>query len=452
MEVDPLLRILRSRLFRATLVLFSAGAVNRVLGIVYRVGLARAVGPEGLGIVQRAFPVFLVFLTLATLGLATGTAKMVADRVARGERGEVERVRRVSLALVLPCVAGAAILLVFTARPVALHVLRDARVTWPLLALVPALAAAGISSVFRGYFQGQERMTPIAVGQIAEQVVRVAAVYVLLAVYLPKDDVWLATLAAAATSLGEWVGLGSLLVSFRRHRLAEQRRAEVPSARTRPRDVARELAGLSWPVALSHLVGSLNSTFDAVLIPARLVAAGLTTAQATAAFGELVGMALPVVYLATVIIHPLASTLVPEIAEAATLGNRAELRSRSRLSFVATLAVGGVMAAALFSFPAWLGGALYGEPGIAPLLTTLSVATPLMYLHMTGTSILNGLGRTSDAMAIGLFGTAARVTLIYALAGVPALGIEGAAIAIGVSHAAAGTLTWIRVGQWLRAA
>ncbi|MBX6350221.1 MAG: oligosaccharide flippase family protein [Clostridia bacterium] len=419
--------------------------MNRLLGFAYRVGLARAVGAEGLGLVQRAFPVYLAFLTVATLGLATGTAKLVADRLAQGDRAGAERVRETATWLVLPPVLLATAALLAFASPLSRALFGDARVAGPLLALAPALAASGLSTVLRGYFQGRERMTPIASGQVAEQAARVLCVYLLLGPVRPQDEAWLPTLAALCTTVGEWVGLGALAASFRRGR---GRGLASPAAAPRPgetRVLAADLLGLSWPVALAHLVGSLNATIDAWLIPARLMASGLSVAAATAAFGQLVGMALPVVFLATVVVHPLANTLVPEIAEAAALGRRRALRRRAALALAATLAVGLLTSAALALFPAALGRALYGAPEIAPLLRVLAFAAPLMYLHQTGASILSGLGRTFDAMAIGLVATSLRVALLWLLAGLPGLGLPGAAAAIGAAHVAAGLLTWARI-------
>ncbi|MBE3589740.1 MAG: oligosaccharide flippase family protein [Firmicutes bacterium] len=442
------MRWFRSRLFRATLILFSAGVVNRLLGVAYRVGLARAVGAEGLGLIQRAFPVFLLFLTVATLGLGTGVAKMVADAAALRRYGEAERVRRVALWLVTPSILAATVLLVLAAPLLARTLLHDERIAFPLWALAPALIASGFSSVLRGYFQGYEMMSPIAAGQVAEQLVRVVAVYALFAWYLPDDEAALAALAAGCTALGEWVGLAALLLAYRRRR----RGAVVVHDRPPPRRraVAAHLVRLSWPVALSHVVGSLNATLDAVLIPARLLATGLTVEEATARFGELVGMAVPVVYLATVALHPLSTTLIPEIAEAATLRRRDDLRLRSALALGATVAIGAGMSAAMMLAPAALGRLLYGEPDIAPMLMTLSFAAPFMYLNITGSGILNGLGRTTDGMIIGLAGSILRLLLVYALTGMPQLGIQGAALAIGVSQGAAGLVTWLRVIQLLR--
>lgn len=443
------LRWFRSRLFRATLILFSAGVINRVLGVAYRVGLARAVGAEGLGLIQRAIPVFLLFLTVATLGLGTGVAKMVADAAALRNYGEAERVRRVAMWLVVPFIAAATVLLVIAAPFLAGDLLHDPRISYPLWALAPALVASGLSSILRGYFQGFETMSPIAAGQVAEQVVRVLSVYALLAWYLPDEDAALAALAAACTALGEWVGLFVLVGAYVRRR----RRAVVIHDRPqrRRRAIATHLVKLSWPVALSHVVGSLNATLDAILIPSRLVATGLTVEEATARFGELVGMAVPVVYLATVALYPLSTTLIPEIAEAATLKRRDDLRLRSALALGATVVIGAGMSAAMLLAPAWFGRVLYGEPGIAPMLVTLSFAAPFMYLHITGSGILNGLGRTTDGMVIGLVGSALRLVLVYTLTGMPELGIQGAALAIGVSHGAAGLVTWLRVVQLLRA-
>ena len=64
---------------------------------------------------------------------------------------------------------------------------RDPRAYYGLVALTPAVFFATILASFRGYFQGYQMMTPPAVSQILEQLVRVVTM-VVLAYYCFRTD------------------------------------------------------------------------------------------------------------------------------------------------------------------------------------------------------------------------------------------------------------------------
>lgn len=65
------------------------------------------------------------------------------------------------------------------------EIVRDQRAYWSLLALSPAVFCATLLATLRGYFQGLQLMTPTAVSQILEQVVRVVAMILFAVVLLP---------------------------------------------------------------------------------------------------------------------------------------------------------------------------------------------------------------------------------------------------------------------------
>src|SRR5690606_40155484 len=81
-----------------------------------------------------------------------------------------------------------------------------------------------------------------------------------------------------------------------------------------PLAVARRLLRLATPLLLLQLVKNLTATINAVLIPRRLQAAGLTAAEATILYGELTGMALPLLYLPMVAVWPITQVLMPDLA------------------------------------------------------------------------------------------------------------------------------------------
>jgi stage V sporulation protein B len=441
----------RHRALRELGVLLGASAAARLLGMAYRVLLARAIGSEGLGLYQMAFPVFLVALTLASLGLPVGVAQLVAAAAARGDSEAALAVRRRAAWLAGSAAVLAAAALQGAAPRIAADFLLEPRAAGALALLAWALPPTALAGVYRGYWQGLRRMDRVGLGHVCEAGSRCAAL-VCLALALPSlggPGAGLApeqgiALAAALVLLGEVADLAAVVVTPRRRRPPpEPQIAPGPTAPrpTRPSapPTAAGLLRLSLPVAVSRASASLGLAADAALIPAGL-AAHAGAGGAAALFGQLTGMALPVVAFPTVALHPIDTIVVPAVSQAAAVGDRRGVALRAGAS---ALAAGGLAAATslaltLFSRP--IAERLYGFPDLAALLRWCAAIPPGLFLAQTGTSVLNGLGRTGTALVCQLSGTAVRLALLLAL--VPALGLPGAVTAIAVGAATTGAAAW----------
>lgn len=407
----------KDSLFKGTVQLAAAGILTRVLGLANRMVLSRLIGAEGLGLFQMILPVYALLAVTASLGLPGAVTKMVADRHARGDLKGQLQVRALSLqfsfAAALLC---AAILLAVLSLP--LDFIPDRRVIGALRLMPAAFFFAALSSILRSYFQGQSNMAPTALSQVAEQVVRVfaglCAVFYLLPLGLER-----ALLGIMAGVIAGEIACFAVLFLFQGNRKLP------PAPRGLPRELLREMFLLSFPILAIRLGTSLTQTAESLLIPGRLQVAGFSAAQATALFGQLSGMAVPLLFLPTVLIIPLNVSLVPAVAGAVTLRLRERLDGLVRLSLWGTIAIGALAALVLYYFAPELTAALYGEDTAAALLTRLAPVAPFAYLQFTTAAILHGMGRPGIAVANDMAGTAASLLIIYRLTAMPGWGING---------------------------
>ena len=65
------------------------------------------------------------------------------------------------------------------------HIIRESRAYYSLIALAPAIFFTTIIAGYRGYLQGWQQMTPTAISQIVEQLVRVVVMLGFAALPLP---------------------------------------------------------------------------------------------------------------------------------------------------------------------------------------------------------------------------------------------------------------------------
>ncbi len=431
-------------MIRGTLQLAAAGIAVRIIGLANRMALARLIGAEGLGLFAMIIPLYGLLAVIAGLGLSGAVTKMVADRCARGDIAGRRRVRQLSLCLVLAAVAVVSALIWLTPS-LPLHFVPDRRIIGFLRLMPAAFIFSSVSSILRSDSQGQGKMAPTALSQVAEQVVRVGVGLAAACMLFPRGLEKAITGFFGGIIAGEMACLAVLYLM----QPAEERKMHLTACRPSP-SMLGELFSLALPILLIRLSTSITQTVESLLIPGRLQAAGFAVGTATTLFGHFAGMALPLLFLPTVLIIPLTTTLVPAIAGAVTLRRRGRLESLVNLSLWGTLAVGSLSAALLYLAADPLTAALYSSTASAGLVTKLAPIAPFAYLQFTTAAILHGMGRPAYAVAADLSGTAVSLALIYYLTALPRWGISGVTCGYTFSFVIISLLDYIMICHFVK--
>lgn len=441
----------RQTFLQGAVILLAAGVVNRLLGFVPRIALPRMIGAEGVGLIQLVYPFLIVALTVIAGGLPLAVAKLVAEAEARGDEARVRRVLVTALALAGGFSLAAAGVCYALSEWVAEHVMTDARVRSPFLAMLPALPVVAVSSVWRGYFQGRHNMIPSAVSQTVETLVRIALTLLFAWLFLPRGLEQAAAGAVLGTVAGEIAGLLSLWFWFRGERepMAAAKRPMGQSAwpfGSTP-SVTRRLLGIAAPVTGSRMIGSLSYLLESILTARSLAAAGVATALATAQYGALQGMIVPLLALPGALTYSLAVSLVPSLAESAARDDAAAIRKRLHQSLRLAVAAGAPFAMLMGVLAEPICALLYGQHDIAGLLRLLAPFSIFLYMQPPLQAALQALDRPGVALMNSLFGAAVKLALIVQLASDIRFGIRGAAIAMGVNMVLVTLLHWVSVAR-----
>ncbi|MDU4961729.1 MAG: polysaccharide biosynthesis protein [Sporomusaceae bacterium] len=418
---------------KGALILSIAGFFVKGIGFLNWIILSRVLGAEGIGLYQMAYPVYLLALSLSSAGLPVAISIITAEKLARGDYRGAGRVFHVSLAVL--SISGLLLSLVVWNGAdwlIALKLIRDPRAYYSILALAPAIFFVTLLSSFRGYLQGWQRMTPTAVSQVVEQLLRVATMLIFAAMLLPQGLEYAAAGATFGAAPGAAAGLLVLIYYYWKVR-AEAKIKIAAQPQTMPQEpvwtIMRRLVLLALPVSVSDLMLPVVSNLDLLIVPARLEAAGYSVAQATEQFGHLTGMAVPLVNLTTILTAAMATSLVPAISAAYAVGDRQGVKSRIatavRISHMVTLPAFAV----LLTLASPIADMVYHAPQAGRPLEILAVAVFLLGLHQVTTGVLQGMGHTTVPLVNMGLSAVVKVVLNWLLVGLPAFGIGGAALA-----------------------
>ncbi len=432
------MRPVKEGFLRGALILTAAGMTVKVIGSVNRILLSRLLGGEGIGLYQMAYPIYLLLLAVSSAGLPVAISILVSENLAKGAYGSVRRIFRLTLLamagfgllLAVLLAAGASVL-------VQAGLLQDSRAYWGLLALTPAVFFATVLASFRGYFQGQQLMTPPALSQVLEQIVRVTAMLALAWYLLPLGLEYAAAGAAFGAVPGTVTGLVVLTCFYFYYgkcgRLPPP--AEEGEKILGASAILKKLFRLALPVSCANILVPLNSLLDLLLVPRQLIAAGFDISRSTALFGYLTGMAQPLVMMATIPTASLATSIVPAVAALSVLGDKETLRKRAATALKLCLAITLPAAMGLSVLAEPVGQLLFATGGAAAAIAHSGPAICLLGLQQVTTGLLQGLGRTKLPMYHMLAGLALKTAALCILTD-RAWNIAGAAQATNIGYGA----------------
>ena len=463
----------KKRMFSGAAVLLAGSVVAKMLGALYRIPLTNILGAEGMGMYQLVFPVYALFMVLATAGIPTSLSRTVAEKRALGENVKKYFAVAMCALLVLGLAFG---LLMGALSDVLAKRQGNADTRFGFLIIAPAITFVCVISGFRGYFQGQMYMLPTALSNVVEQVVKLAvgigASYALAkrgVIYAVCGALFGVTVSEIVTAA--YMGATYLFRSKKEKReqlvarvsLQEcdlqsgsdndvsqnessaqcSEKADNPDGRSRSTKKARfervsraELKGMlrvALPIAAVAALMPLSSFFDSIIIVNMLKAFGLKQGVATAQYGIISGPVNSLINMPVVAIMSLAVAVVPSVSASRATRDIDGVMLKSSLCVRLAYLLGIPFAFYLAVFARNVIGALY--PALSEQNTVVAVnvlritAANVVFLSVMQiyVSLLQAVDKTKYAVFSLIAGIIVKIVLDVVLTRY--IGINGAAIA-----------------------
>ncbi len=436
------------------LILGAVGIVIKVLGAAFRIPLTNIIGDDGMGYYQTAYPIYNLFLTIATAGIPTAIARMVAERSALDRPREAHKVFRVSATLLSLTGLTCACILFFGAGFIT-KLIKEPEAVYSMRAIAPALFFCPLMASFRGYFQGRQNMRPTAVSQLVEQLFRVGLglglAVALLSGGTPKAAAG-ASFGATAGGVAGFVVIGLIYLRNRRKILAEFGDTDVlpQDGGESASSILKDILVIAIPITIGSAVLPIINAIDTAIVKSRLIDIGYDSDTARALYGQLTGMAAPLINFPQVLTQAVSISMVPLVASAHKRGETGFLHDSIRLS---------LRYAMILSVPCAIGMSVLAKPimlllypyqrasavNAAGCLAILAFGIIFLGLIHALTGILQGVGKQLLPVRNLCIGALCKIVVTYTLTRIPALNVYGAACGTLTAYLVAAVLDLLSV-------
>ncbi|CEO05128.1 putative polysaccharide biosynthesis protein [Paraclostridium sordellii] len=449
----------RDSFLKGALILGLAGIIVKIIGAFFRIPLGNLIGAEGMGYYQAAYPVYTLFLTLATAGFPTALAKLVSEKMAIGDYRGAHKVFKVSYMVLAITGFVAFCIFFFGADFIVNDIMKNPGAKLAMLAISPALLFVPIMSAYRGYFQGRREMGHIAISQISEQLFRVVLgitlAYLLMSSVGPNPG---PEQGAAGAIMGATIGAIAsiiyLIIAYLLKLKTIKREIKI-SKKLREESIVKVLEKLlvvAIPITIGASVMPLVNMIDNVIVIRRLVEAGFSQTQANIMFGQLTGMAMAIVNLPAVITVAMSMSLVPTISQAYALGNRSKVIKETKSAIKITLMIVLPAAFGMASLAHPIMKLLYpSQPSsVGTILLVLTPCVVFLGLIQSLNGILQGMGKPMIPVICLAIGMIFKVVISYTLTAIPQINVIGSALGTVTAYFVAAILELIYIKKAIK--
>lgn len=418
---------------KGALILLLASIIVKAMGFLYQILIIRMISPEGIGIFNMIFPLYITALVLTTAGLPLAVSKFVAEEMATGKYVHAQKIFGTAITLLFIFSTVITFLFILSAPQLIKSLYADPRVLPAFLFLLPTLLLVAISSVIKGFFQGLQDMRPTALSQLIEQVIRISSGFLLIYFLHPYGLTWAAVGLSLAVFLSELGGLIYLVTLYKKN--ISPQLFHKPSLA-----ILKRLFSFGIPITITRLVSSAVAAIESSLIPHQLRKANFTLSQTTSFYGELSGIAFTILAIPSTLTFSLATTLVPAISEAQSKKQAQLLCQRTSEAIGITIIAGVPCGLILFFWGPLITKLLFNVTQAGELLRILALGSIFLYLLQTTAGILQGLGYVKTNFLTTLVGGIIKLSGIYLGGAHPFFGPSRIALSYVASYLAVSLL------------
>lgn len=414
----------KQSLIKGSLILGIAGILTRFLGIFFRWPLIMLIGDEGVGYYQMTYPLYMFFIAIAS-GIPVAMSKLISESNAIGDIKGSFLVVKESAVLTIFIGTGTSLILFLFSKQIINFLQWDDKAYYSLIGISFAPMIISIVTIFRGFFQGFQNMTPSAISQILEQVGRVVIGVGLAYVLLPKGIEF----SAGAASLGATAG-GILATVFLYAKYKKVKKSYNIKRVNYDTDILNKILKMAIPISLGSTVGTIMSLIDSVLVPQKLLEAGCSKVESTVLYAQLTGKASVIVNIPLTLSIALCTSLIPIIAECYILNKKKEIEEKTELAIKLSTVIAIPCMFGIFFMAAPIMKLIFpGRYDGIEILKYLSISIPFIIITQTTTSILQGIGAYIIPVINLFLGCIVKVILTMTLVPISYINIYGAVIA-----------------------
>ncbi len=405
-----------------TVILAASALIVRLISFTYDITLSRVIGAEAIGLFYMINPILMIFLMITTTGIPTAVSRLTAKAKLKNNYYEAVITINTAISLTLIISFLLIIVLICFSEYISFSLYENKEILSLIYFIIPAIPILSLTSVLRGYLYGLNKMLKAGFSEIIEHISRFAIVMLIICYFQPLSPYNLCKAAILGISIGEFIDLIYLIFVYKnitkKTELRIYKKVQVKS-------ILLNILYISAPLTILGFINVGSQSLSAVLIPRKLIEAGIHELQATKIFGRVMGMGLPLVYLPYIITSAIVINIIPNVSKQFQLKDYKDIKSNINISIRVTMLVTLPIMAIYILFSEPLSALLYDDVYAGEYIRIMAYSMPFLSIQHIFSGILCGIGKQVRATLNRVLGISLQIICIALLVKNPAYAING---------------------------
>lgn len=369
--------------------------LTKILGIVYVIPFYSTVGSQGGALYAYAYNVYEIFLGISSAGIPLAMSKIVSEYLTEGNYYAKERVFKLGKLIANILAVFSFLALIIFAPTLAQLIIGDVTggnsredIVFVIRIIATAILIIPSLSIYKGYLQGHKFMSPSAVSQVLEQIVRVFIIivgsYLAMKVFHLPLRIGVGIAVGAAT-VGALVSYIYIRIKTKKNKAALQiDPKEVHNKKIKDKEILGKLFLYALPFIVIDILKPLYNSVDMVTLVKTLVNdLGYTTSIAEGVMSVISTWGNKINMIIVAISTGIITSLIPSLTSSLVKNDMKNVREKINTSFQMMLfvTIPATIGICILAKPIWM--VFYGNYGYCASVLAFSIFIALFNTTFT---------------------------------------------------------------------
>ena len=394
----------QNKFISTTLILVIGGFITKVLGFIIRIIYTRIVKEEAISLYTLITPTYSLIVSIAAGFLPIALSKLISEN-----KNNNQRIVFNSIILILIIDIILISITILFAKTIAYNLLKEKRTLYLIYSIVFTIPFISISSIFKGYFFGKQRMHPNVISNIMEQLIRIIIIITIIPKLVKINIVYGVIGFILINIITELVSC-LVFISL----LPKGCKVKKDNLKLNRKDL-KEILNVSLPLISSRLIGNIGFFLEPILLTQILLKKGFSNSYILNNYGIYNAYAISLLTLPNFFIMAISSSIIPEISKYYSKNNIKIVQKRFKQALLISFLIGLSCSIFIFIFRNKLLWILYRTIKGSNYIKILGPVFVLFYIEGPLTSTLQAIDKAKDTFKITTIGILIKLLFISLL-------------------------------------
>ncbi len=420
-----------SNFLKGIISLIISQVLVKIFGVVYTLYITNknGFGDQGNAIYMSGYQIYALLLTISSIGVPNAMSKIISEKKSIKDYINEKRIFLVSVMLFSIIGFVGTLILFLGSGIIANKILMIPSAKLSIQVLSPAVFFVSITSVIRGYFNGEGKIQVTAFSQFIEQCLKSILTIIFVEIVDKISNTNTEIMAAAANFATTVATAISLILIFKKYiKVSSQITYGYEYKRERISKIIKSILIISIPITLSAILSSLGKNIDSITI-VRILKETLGNEEAIKRYGILsskvdVLISLPLAFNASI-----STALIPEVSKLKIKNDLDGIIKKINFSLTSSILIGIPCVFGMYFYSNQIFELLFPRAlEGSELLKLSSISIIFLLLTQTINGVLQGIGKNNIPLIASVVGIIAKILCNILLIPIVKIGEKGAVI------------------------